>query len=985
MNDSPSPWHERPGSSTPVHAAVAAFDAAWQSAAANGEVVPRLEVVLESIPKAERSACLRELLVIELEWRAKRGENPAVSDYLPRFPAEVGTIQSIFEECGTIALQDRVPKGFEKETHDLLTGAALAAKPASGQSLKPGTELGNYTILRLIGQGGMGAVYHAEHRRMRRKVALKLIAPAAVQHPDVLLRFHREVQAVSRLEHPNIVTAYDADQAGDIHFLVMQYVDGDDLSTMVRKHGPFTIDMAMRCLMQTARGLEYAHQQGIVHRDIKPSNLIVAKNGVVKVLDMGLARLEESLTGGAADDQKLTGTGNIMGTIDFMAPEQALDAKEADQRADIYSLGCTFYYLITGQMLHTGDTMMKRILAHRFNPVPSLSTVRDDTPAWVDAIFQKMVAKNVADRYQTMTELLTAIAPYVASGLSGPETDVSVPGRWSLSEKPSHLRPAAALLVEVPGTEPAVADVTAELTSPSTDFETLFKVIAAERPLLAAQGNPARSDAAGEAPLRPHRRLLGIAAAAAFGLFAALAAVIYVQTDTGTFVIETADQEVTVALHDKGIRVHDVKTDRTFTLQPGRHDVKSGEYEIDVAELPSGIEVNTKKFQLKRGGREILTVTLTKAEAKSPAPVAKSSSEPRPIDFSAERAAAERLLAVGAKVIGKVNGEWRALIAGTALPDEEFTVVDLRLQDLPNLIDSDLAPVAKLSCLEVLLLSDLPQLTSAGVAQIAPAARLLQTFVIANVPVADGALEDIITRSPDLRALVVGFNTRVTDDVLMRFAKRKSLQNVSELEFQPLTDRSLAQLEFMPQLKRLNCGLEISDAGLKSLHHFPNLESLSIPKTVGFEGFREIAKLPKLKQLNMTELQLTPAIVDALRSVPLLEEMTLYNAAPVELDSSRTQLLLSLSQVRTLDMRGNVRPDAAGMELLAKATHITKLFVARANDHDLELLAANTALQFLELHGSQASPETIAKYRTQRPAVDLTVDGKKYPAGKSTP
>jgi serine/threonine protein kinase len=663
MNNTTAPRHERLGTSTQAQRAVAAFRAAWNSAPATESAFPRLEMVLEAIPRAERTACLRELLAIELAYRTKRGETPILDEYLSRFPDDAATIQAVFENCGTVPPQEVVPPVDETISAELPDCTAPPLIPTGNQPLKSGTEIGSYTILQLIGQGGMGSVYQAEHRLMRRKVALKVITASNLEHPGALARFHREALAVARLEHPNIVTAHDADQFGDVHFLVMQYVEGDDLATTVRKHGPLTVDVAMRCLMQAARGLEYAHQEGVVHRDIKPSNLMVARNGVVKILDMGLARLEQTLAEGASGDRNLTQAGNIMGTIDYMAPEQALDAKEADQRADIYSLGCTFYYLLTGQKMYSGDTTLKRIMAHRVSPNPTLCAAREDVPAWLEPIFQKMIAKNVADRYQSMTELLTDMAPYVASGLAGPEMDVSVPGRRSLSDEASRLRPAAALLVEVPHTEPGSRELASDQTKPNAATDTQVRAMVAERPLPTVQSTPAaqssptaQSNSAAQsnsvaqstafrrdepaahvsnvswratpnakeatsrnvvpnATTRKRRhRLIRVAGFyfGLLGLLAALGAFIYLQPDGGTVEIESADTEVTAALNDKGIRVHDAKTGRELTLQPGRNDLKSGEYEIDMAELPSGIEVSKKSFRLKRGGSERLKITPTK-------------------------------------------------------------------------------------------------------------------------------------------------------------------------------------------------------------------------------------------------------------------------------------------------------------------------------------------------------------------------------------
>ncbi len=278
--------------------------------------------------------------------------------------------------------------------------------PERSQALGPGTVIGGYTILKLLNQSGMGLVYQAEQNRTGRQVALKIISPAALLDPQALERFQRESQTIACLEHPNIVGTLDVDQAGDLHFLVKQYVDGDDLATMVKKRGPLAIDLALRCLMHAAHGLDYLHNAGVIHRDVKPSNLVVGSNGVVKILGMGSARLPESLPEAA---------GRSIGTTGYVAPEQALDANAADRRSDIYSLGCTFYYLLAGEEVYQCDSQAQVTAAQRSQPIPSLTASRPDIPPGLDATFQKMVAKNRDDRYQSMAEVRTAIDPYGAA------------------------------------------------------------------------------------------------------------------------------------------------------------------------------------------------------------------------------------------------------------------------------------------------------------------------------------------------------------------------------------------------------------------------------------------------------------------------------------------------------------------------------------------------------------------------------------------
>ena len=238
--------------------------------------------------------------------------------------------------------------------------------------------LGEYTLLEELGGGGMGRVFKAVHRKMNRQVAIKLLPPSPIQSPESVERFQREIKALAGLSHPNIVAIHDAGVADGAHYYVMDLIDGRDLARIVKEDGPLSIQQATDYLVQAARGLEYAHSVGVVHRDIKPSNLILDHDGTVKILDLGIARLQP-LPEQAGDD--LTRTGCVLGTVDYMAPEQALNTKRADHRADIYSLGCTLYFLLTGQPIFGGDTVMERLVAHREHPAPLLRKACPAAPA----------------------------------------------------------------------------------------------------------------------------------------------------------------------------------------------------------------------------------------------------------------------------------------------------------------------------------------------------------------------------------------------------------------------------------------------------------------------------------------------------------------------------------------------------------------------------------------------------------------------------
>lgn len=275
--------------------------------------------------------------------------------------------------------------------------------------------IGNYDVLDRLGAGGMGAVFKARHRRMKRIVALKVLSRTMAEDATFLQRFQREVETIAKLTHPNIVMAFDADEAEAGPFLVMEFVNGPDLASLVQKQGPFTVSAAVDCILQAARGLEYAHRQNIIHRDIKPANLMRDATGVVKVTDLGLARFS-ALAGGAgsASGGAITQAGGIVGTVDYMPPEQSLDPAGIDHRADIYSLGATLHYLLFGQPPYQGATLMATLLKHREAPIPSLCETRKEVPAELDSIFRRMEAKAPADRYQTMTEVVGALETVLA-------------------------------------------------------------------------------------------------------------------------------------------------------------------------------------------------------------------------------------------------------------------------------------------------------------------------------------------------------------------------------------------------------------------------------------------------------------------------------------------------------------------------------------------------------------------------------------------
>jgi len=487
--------------------------------------------------------------------------------------------------------------------------------------------LGNYLITDKLGEGGMGMVLKAKHKRMKRQVALKVMSAAAMKSPDAVDRFHREVEAAARLEHPNIVAAHDADEANGVHFLVMSYVPGKDLSVLVKEKGPLPADKAVACVLQAARGLEYAHSKGVVHRDIKPANLLLDTEGVVQILDMGLARIDA----GDAGQADLTGTGQIMGTVDYMAPEQALSTKTADARSDIYSLGVTLWYLMTGKAAYDGDTLMAKLLAHREAPIPSLMETCDASEG-LDAVFQKMAAKSPDDRYQTMTEVIADLEPCQDSP-SPPRLGGSSSENRKLSEFLQAGDSAPNTMLPQVKASPATEQLEATLNVDSASVDTSPRTEQMPAPTL--NKRPLKPATAKPAPWWANHKVqivYGITAAGVFLILLA-ATVFFLKTPSGTLRVEINDPEIEVSIKGsdvvlKGVEIEDV------TLRPGEHVFYfyRGYFEFDTTSLilkkretvVVKVELLDGQVQVASGGKVIgssLPASATVAETtKPPAP-----------------------------------------------------------------------------------------------------------------------------------------------------------------------------------------------------------------------------------------------------------------------------------------------------------------------------------------------------------------------------
>jgi serine/threonine protein kinase len=279
------------------------------------------------------------------------------------------------------------------------------------QAKGPPQELPGYEILGTLGQGGMGVVYKARHLRMKRLVAVKVIRHDRGISQEAIQRFNKEIEAAAQLTHPNVVMAFDADEVDGTLYFVMEYIEGIDLSKLVQQKGPLPVAEACDYIRQAALGLQHAHDRGLVHRDIKPSNLLLTNaEGLVKILDLGLARLQEPMSQQPAS--QLTGSGTVVGTPDFMSPEQARDSRSVDIRSDLYSLGCTLYFLLTKGVPFPEGTYTEKLLKHCMDEPRPITQLRSDLPEPVVAIVHRLMAKKPDERFQTPLELADALEPF---------------------------------------------------------------------------------------------------------------------------------------------------------------------------------------------------------------------------------------------------------------------------------------------------------------------------------------------------------------------------------------------------------------------------------------------------------------------------------------------------------------------------------------------------------------------------------------------
>ncbi len=536
-------------------------------------------------------------------------ETEEVIRHIESCPRCETAVQALETAVDSLVAQVRQPVSVdpfaeEPQCRQALDQAAQLGLEAQATQ-EPSTEvsdlgsLGQYQLLEKLGQGGMGTVYTARHAKLDRVVALKMLSKHQMADDRAVGRFEREMKAVGRLDHPNVVRATDAGEHQGTPFLVMEYVDGCDLGELVRRLGPLPVADACELTRQAAQGLQAAHEHGLVHRDVKPSNLMLTRTGELKILDLGLARFQADRPTG----EEMTATGQAMGTADYMAPEQASDSRTADIRADIYSLGCTLYKLLSGHAPFSGPqyrSNFEKMMAHVQQPVPPIRDHRADVPDELAAVLERMLAKDLDQRYTTPADVAEALAPLCAG------CDLSA---------------LATRAVQDTGASPAEVDKSLAGTD-----ECVSSALAGTEPSHAPKPAPAQHAA--------RRRWKPLAVAAALAGIVLLGVVLTLTSRHGTLVVEvdpSEEQDVQIAVRQGGELVEILNAESGWAIR-----LKSGEYDIELKGSQDRFEIDRNAVTVRRGDKVTVRVALKRQPADARPTKSTSSTKAPPPEVPAE-------------------------------------------------------------------------------------------------------------------------------------------------------------------------------------------------------------------------------------------------------------------------------------------------------------------------------------------------------------
>ncbi|MCO8123488.1 protein kinase [Stieleria sp. TO1_6] len=787
---------------------------------------------LDAFSGDERTACFHALFALLVDYRVRKNLPIDLAEYQQRYPDLVGVMEQV-------------------------VGDARKSMPK---------RIGPYELREKLGEGGMGTVFKAWHSRLRRYVALKMLPHETANDAELLARFDREMQAAGKLSHPNVVTASDADYRDGIHFLVMEFCDGMDLSKVIKRLGKIEVADACEIICQAADGLQHAHQHGLVHRDIKPSNLMLSRDGVVRILDMGLARLNTT------DARELTSTGQVMGTFDYMSPEQASGSGAVDVRSDIYSLGMTLYKLLTGTFPFAPpqyDTTIKKLVAKASTPAPSVSLHRPDLPADVVQACDKMLMIDPDLRFADPKELRTVLQPYCQGA------DLMQLIQDAAEAAPDHERqtePDRTTMAFLPASE---IDTVSEHGN-SLGFELNSTQEATQ---LLSQPSITNNDQRSLAP-RKHRLMAkptgivggtvgllicGLIALWAFGLFT-------IKTPAGTLEIRSKGERFATLMQGKKITIKNTLSGETFTIdlktRDERREFEPGQYVVLTSD--SGLETFTKHFTIRSGEIELIEVRWkpNPSEASVVAPMitrGNTASPSETVDRISERNEREfirELIEKGAEVWYQRGKEGFECNQVSEIPtDPAAYVFGIQTPAHRPFTEADFAGVAVIGRLHTLII-DTDKVDYNGLHHLKKLS--LGRLQISLTNARSDTLELVATMT-SLRTLAPGY---VTKEQLRKLHPLvPTLQNLGFYSA-GIQDKELAELGEFNQLLELTLtnNPDVTDAVIPQILKIPTLQTLRLPGTkVTDAGIMQLKQMNNLQLITLEGTQCTAAGVAKLR------------------------------------------------------------------------------------------------------------------------
>ncbi len=919
----------------------------WESAWEKG-IDMAVSELCSSNPQIQQELSQKIRVLKGTDWMVQ----PAVATELPSLP-DFDQLVIDIPIPSSLTLRDFVSKiaasgvlGAEELSRIEATDAGDLARKLIGRArltrfqLKqivseeaPQLVLGNYVILDRIGAGGMGEVYKARHQRMDRLVALKILPRESVKSSSAIERFQREVKAAAKLEHPNIVTAHDAGESNGTHFLVMQLVDGQDLSYYVQQNGRMTGGKAINCILQAARGLAYAHQKGVVHRDIKPSNLFLDRDGTVKILDMGLARFASA--GGVGSDPtiaKLTVDGTVIGTVDFMSPEQAIDAASVDARSDIYSLGCTLYFLMTGKSVYGGSYLMAKMLAHREAPIPSLENEE------VNAVFQRMVAKKPEGRFQTAQQLIDELE--------------------TLADK--FLVDQEASTIELPRTDDQSFVETSSIGHAKT-IELQLSKPESQRVIAKPFDLSRRWYAGGIA--------VALLALGAFGAACLYDIIFKIETPDGIVQIESSHPDLDVYVDGERVIYITDPNDNTKV----RVEVSKGAKLLRVQK--DGFEANVSEFKLKSLDGPIV---VSFKPMSSSIPLVDAESQPEASE--AETAAARWVWSVGGRVFIDPSGTLFDIGRRPYVKPMYIYLAETPIKD------EDLKNLQGLTSIGILSLE--------GTGIDGSGLKFLVGIRPINLHAAKTKLNDAaMSFVADFAdgATVIALSHTVISDVGL--AKLKWLPTHLYINDTAITDMGVAHLASAPRSPQV-LGIartQITDAGLAQVAKMKNLQDIHMSGTrISDAGLMVLVVIPRLARIDVEETDVTPeCIVQFLKIKPdCVVHDNEYAAAAGTIDAGGTVKLAGKNapitnaielpnggfRVEAITLRGLARINDDVARRMANLSGLKRLelTVGALGDREMSYIATIKTLEFLDLSGTPISDDGLARLKAALPNCQIT-------------